>query len=151
MQHRRPDEHHPASPIWDVTITAIEAFYPGEKAQDPISHALIVRIPCLRNEWGTITYVNIPGTRDQWPRYSTSDIKQMVMNLSDIAGNLYSTRASSRLKQCERVEQATVSSVRVQYNGKHMFLDRDGTCWRSTRNDGLVLSTADVIAVLSST
>jgi hypothetical protein len=61
-------------------------------------------------------------------------------------------RLSSRHTRSEKVQRAAVYSVRVLYNGKHMFLDRVESNWHSwiAKNDEVTLSTENVLGILSS-
>jgi hypothetical protein len=46
---------------------------------------------------------------------------------------------------------ATVCSVRVQYNERHFFLDREKSDWKSLSGENLALSTADILSIFSFT
>jgi hypothetical protein len=151
MQSDDSEEHSPNSPIWEVAITGIEVFYSGETAESPLSQALIVPSPLGGDDWFTITCVSIPDTTESWPQYSTANIKHMIENPLVSSTTHSSPRVSGRRSRDAKVEKALVHSVRVKYNERHMFLDRDDSSWHSITGETLVLSTADILAILSST
>jgi hypothetical protein len=96
MQCKEVKNHSLMSPIWDVIITGIEAFYPGETIESPLSHALIVEVPQVAKQWGALHPVRIPGTTEIWPRYSTTNIKDMVRSPSIFSTAHSSLRLSRR-------------------------------------------------------
>jgi hypothetical protein len=138
------------SPIWDVVITGIEVFYPGETIESPLSHALIVEDPQSAEEWGPMQPVRIPGTTEIWPRYSTTNIKDMVKGPSIFSTTYGSLRLSERRSKHPKVDNAMICSVRIQYNGRNMFLERDDCIWHSARGEGPVLTTEQIVGILSS-
>jgi hypothetical protein len=144
-------KHSLESPIWDVTITAIEVFYPGETVESPLSHALIVEDPLVAGEWGPMGPVKIPGTTDSWPRYSTKNIKDMVKIPSTLSTAYTSRRLSERRFKDPQVDNAMVCSVRVRYDKAVMFLERDGSTWLSSNGGGPVLTTEQIVNFLPST
>jgi hypothetical protein len=143
--------HYPESPIWDTCITAIEVFYPDDRAEDSLIHALI-EYSELTRRWECRTCPIIPGIDEYDPHYNTAEIKLMVTNppVGKVLPN--NLRLSSRHTRSEKVQRAAVYSVRVLYNGKHMFLDRVESNWHSwiAKNDEVTLSTENVLGILSS-
>ncbi|KAH3938458.1 hypothetical protein HBH53_257620 [Parastagonospora nodorum] len=151
MQDTHLAEHALDSPVWEITITGIEVFYPGETVDSPLVHALIVQDSQRANEWGSVCPISVPGIAERWPGYSPADIKHMIANTSALTTATSSSRASRRLVKHEKVDKATVCSVRVKYNDKHMFLDRKESQWYSLSGEKPVLSTAEILAILSFT
>jgi hypothetical protein len=151
MQRKVSEKHPLNSPIWEVEITGIEVFYPGERVESPLSHALLVRVPRPATEWGSINHVYIPGTTEIWPLYSTADIKHMVEIPLGPTTAYSSPRVSGRHIKHDKVDKAIVPSVRVCYNKREMFLDRYGSLWQNKGDRVLVLSTAQILAILSFT
>jgi hypothetical protein len=146
--------HYPESPIWDTCITAIEVFYPGERAEDPLIHALI-EYSELTRRWECQTCLIIPGIDECDPHYSTAEVKLMVTNppVGEVLPNdLRLASRRTRSENSEKVQRAAVYSVRVLYNGKHIFLDRIESNWQSwiAKNDKVTLSTDNVLGILSS-
>jgi hypothetical protein len=151
MQCKDVTEHPLESPIWDVIITGIEVFYPGETVESPLSHALIVEDPLVTGEWGPIAPVKIPGTTNSWPRYSTKNIKDMVKIPSTLSTAYSSRRLSDRRSKHPQVDNAMVCSVRVRYDKAAMFLERDDSTWLSSNGGGPVLTTEQIVDFLPST
>jgi hypothetical protein len=150
--HNTPTKVHcPESPIWDTCITAIEVFYPGERDEKPPIHALIEYCEFSR-EWKCRTYLVIPGTNVCDPQYSTADIKLMVTNPPCGEILTRTLRSSSRRVKPEKVQRAAVHSVRVIYNGRHLFLDRYESNWQSWTGDKdrITLLTENIQGILSS-
>jgi hypothetical protein len=150
MQCKDVEEHSLMSPIWDVVITGIEVFYPGETIESPLSHALIVELPQVAREWGTMQSVRISGTTEIWPRYSTTDIKDMVRGPSVFSTAYSSPRLSKRRSRHPKVDSAMICSVRVRYNRKNVFLERDDCTWHSANGEGPFLTTEQIVGILSS-
>jgi hypothetical protein len=71
--------HYPESPIWDTCITAIEAFYLGERAEGSLIHALIEYSELTRG-WECRACLIIPGGDECDPHYSTAEIKLLDTN-----------------------------------------------------------------------
>jgi hypothetical protein len=149
MQCKDVKKHSLKSPIWDVAVTGIEVFYPGETIQSSLSHALIVEVPQVAKEWGPMRPVRIPGTTEIWPRYSTTNIKDMVRGPSIFSTAYSSLRRSERRSKHPKVDNAMICSVRVRYNEKNMFLEKDGCIWQSTNGKGPILTTEQIVGILS--
>lgn len=118
-----------SSPIWDCSITAVEAFFYDKPEKGEVLHA------CIEQEsW----------TGSKWTAGG-----KLIDNTSSASKGNGASRILARRDTSHNVQQAVVCSVRVYYNRTHMFLDRDEDDWHSWRRGDFVLSTREVKNMLA--
>jgi hypothetical protein len=142
------------SPIWDCSVDAVEVFYASDNShtpQDSLIHALIVRSPSTAKAWRCDTRLALPGTGESCPTYTTEEIRKLISNPPLALADGCAGRASSRRAAADATRCAAVYSVRVSYNGRRLFLDRDERDWHSWSQPDLVFSTMQVQDVLALT
>ncbi|KAH7061824.1 hypothetical protein BKA63DRAFT_196277 [Paraphoma chrysanthemicola] len=142
-------EHPITSPIWDCSITMIEAFFPEESDKASTVHACIERMPsaCALGLWSSS--VASPDADKAGTVYTTEEIQKMIDNpIQSKAGRRH--RESERNEKSQHLQQADVCSVRVRYNDVHMFLDRDTKERSHWSNGDFHLSTAQIKSILVS-
>ena len=83
--------------------------------------------------------------------YTTDGIKKLISNPPLASADGRMDRAVSRRAAAGTTHYAAVYSVRLSYNGRRLFLDRDERDWHSWSQADLVFSTMQVQDVLAFT
>lgn len=142
-------EHHISSPIWDCSITVIEAFLSDNSGEEYSIHACIERLSSNLTSGLWSTHVAVPGTTETETVYTTEDIKRMIDNNPAAPEARRASRMATRRKASRYIHQADVRSVRVRYNDFHMFLDRDERERNHWSRGSFHLTTAQIKSILS--
>jgi hypothetical protein len=140
-------DHHIESPIWDCSITAVEAFFSDEPDKGDMLHACIERESWTGKKWRSNNIEGSSGATQQCSIFTTTDIERMIDNIPSASTTCRVSRVLTR-HTSRKIDKVMVCSVRVWYNDAAMFVDRDESDWHSWRRGDFILSTAEIKSML---
>jgi hypothetical protein len=164
--------HHIESPIWDCSITAVEAFFSDEPDKGDMLHACIERESWTGKKWPSNNIEGSSGATQKCSIFTTTDIERMIDNIPSASTTCRVSRVLTRNDTSRKIDKVTVCSVRVWYNDAAMFVDwcqtihyinlqattarrsafllfdnRDESDWHSWRRGDFILSTAEIKSI----
>ena len=141
-------DHPIASPIWECSISAVEAFFADEPEEGGILHACIERESWTGKKWRSKDDQGSSGATQKCSVFTTKDIERMIDNIPSASVTSRVSRVLTRHDTSHKIDKVTVCSVRVWYNDAAMFVDRDESDWHSWRRGDFLLSTGEIKSML---
>jgi hypothetical protein len=141
-------DHHIASPIWDCSISAVEAFFSDEPEEGDMLHACIERESWTGRKWRFNDNQGSSNDMQKCSIFTTKDIERMIDNIPSAPTSHRVSRVLTRHDTSHKIDKVTVVSVRVWYNDAAMFVDRDKLDWHSWRRGDFILSTGEIKSML---
>lgn len=134
--------------IWDSRITAIEVFYSERQSDEQSVHGLLVRDQSNPLYWQCDAEVSLPGIGDRFPCYATQDIVEMIRSEPSSNNSRHSRRSRRHRRVTGGAVRMEVHSVRISYQGRYFFLDRDEDDWHTWSGGPLTLTTHKLLEIL---